>query len=389
MKAGNVWPTKQSYTRQPTLEIHTLGSTALLQAVLNKVCESGVRLAEPGEFTLRAFLAGRIDLTQAEAVLGVIDAQGETELQTALKQLAGGLSKPLSQIRESLIAILAELEAGLDFVEEDIEFISSDQLVAQLKEALEVVEATVLQLESRVETSHLPRVALVGKPNAGKSSLFNALISEVQATTSNSPALVSSQSGTTRDYLTAKINLGKTTCEIVDTAGEENATLEGSMQHAAQEMTANQSRQADVVIRCVDIRDEIPSDWQPQGREILVWTKSDLVESNQSVATKGLICSSLTGEGLTDLKQEISVKLEELSDAGGSGVSSTAVRCGESLNLAKEALGQSIHLARNSMGEELVAAEIRTVLHEIGRVVGAVYTDDILDRIFSQFCIGK
>jgi tRNA modification GTPase len=146
-----LWPGARSYTRQPVAELHTLGSPPLLDALLRAVCRAGARLAEPGEFTLRAFLAGQLDLTQAEAVLGVIDAQGEGQLQTALAQLAGGVSTPMTRLRERLLDLLAHLEAGLDFVEEDIEFISAEELEGQLAAAEDAVRHIVARMESRGE----------------------------------------------------------------------------------------------------------------------------------------------------------------------------------------------------------------------------------------------
>ncbi|MEX0612814.1 MAG: hypothetical protein WD229_11905, partial [Pirellulales bacterium] len=137
-----LWPTVRSYTREPLAELHTVGSPPLVEALLATVCRAGARLAEPGEFTLRAFLAGRLDLTQAEAVLGVIDAADRRQLDTALAQLAGGLSQPLSRLRDELLNLLAHLEAGLDFVDEDIEFISPSDLVAHLAK----VQAQVAQI---------------------------------------------------------------------------------------------------------------------------------------------------------------------------------------------------------------------------------------------------
>src|SRR3954471_16937592 len=131
-----VWPGARSYTREPVAELHTFGSLRILEALVSTICQSGARLAEPGEFTLRAFLAGRLDLTQAEAVLGVIDAQGSSDLSTALVQLAGGLARPLDRLRDELLQLLAELEAGLDFVEEDIEFISPSVLQDRLELAI-------------------------------------------------------------------------------------------------------------------------------------------------------------------------------------------------------------------------------------------------------------
>ena len=170
-----IWPTRQSYTRQPTAEFHTVGSTPILQMVLNAVCHAGARLAKPGEFTLRAFLTGRIDLTQAEAVLAVIDSDGQQQLDIALQQLAGGLAGPLGDIRGQLMGTLAELEAGLDFVEEDIEFISQAELTNQLTVANDQLTKIVNQISSRDLASDSVKAVLYGMPNSGKSSLFNAL----------------------------------------------------------------------------------------------------------------------------------------------------------------------------------------------------------------------
>ena len=166
------WPTRSSYTRQPSAEFHTIGSPPLLKLALKKICESGARLANPGEFTLRAFLSGRLDLTQAEAVLGIIDSNSQSDLQHALKQLAGGLSEPLTRARDLLTFVLAELEAGLDFVEEDIEFINQQDLVNRLQEAKNAINDVAAQITSRDSESDTIRVALIGMPNAGKSSLF-------------------------------------------------------------------------------------------------------------------------------------------------------------------------------------------------------------------------
>ncbi len=207
-----LWPNHRSYTRQPTAELHTIGALPLLSRVLHQLCESGARLAEPGEFTLRAFLSGRLDLTQAEAVLGVIDAENEGQLRTALGQLAGGLARQLTSLRDDLLNLIADLEAGLDFVEDDIQFITPEQTLQRIQNARHEVSRLLTRMTTRGTSVRLPKVVLVGSPNVGKSSLLNAL--------ADAPvAIVSSHSGTTRDYVTHTLELGDVACELLDTAG--------------------------------------------------------------------------------------------------------------------------------------------------------------------------
>jgi len=207
-----VWRDGQSYTGQPIVEVHTIGSPPLLQIVLRALCATGARLAGPGEFTLRAFLAGRIDLTQAEAVLAVIDAHDPQDLNVALGQLAGGLARPLHRLREALLDLLAHVEAGFDFADEELPFIEREELDRQLGAANDEVAAIVRQLALRGEPIDMARAVLVGRPNAGKSSLFNALAGD-------HAALVSEHPGTTRDYLVAELDLDGLKCRLIDTAG--------------------------------------------------------------------------------------------------------------------------------------------------------------------------
>jgi tRNA modification GTPase len=385
-----LWPGEQSYTRQPSAELHTLGSPPLLELAMANLCRHGARLAEPGEFTLRAFLAGRLDLTQAEAVLGVIDAMNTESLRTALSQLAGGLSKPLCELRDQLLQLLAHLEAGLDFVEEDIEFISKAETARQLTAAEEQVANTLAQLKSRGQSQTLPKVVLAGLPNAGKSSLFNALVERFPASAEQSRALVSELAGTTRDYLSATVELNGIPCELIDTAGVETADIQSILGHA-QEMTTGQLRQASCTVWCVDPTvatfDEQVSGLTGEG--LLAITKADLMHDDSLVnsETIAIRTSSRTGEGLDELADAIAAMVGRENVAAA--VASTAARCTDSLARAQESVHSALNLVNAGGGDELIAVEIRTTLDELGRVVGAVYTDDILDRIFSTFCIGK
>ncbi len=385
-----LWPEGRSYTGQPVAEIHTLGSPPLVEKALRALCAAGARLAERGEFTLRAFLSGRLDLTRAEAVLGVIDAAGPAELAAALTQLAGGLGAPLSQLRDGLLDLLADVEAGLDFADEELPFITSDQLSGRLAAAAEEVQRLLRQMTSRAEAAERTRVVLFGWPNTGKSSLFNAL--------AGGTALVSDHPGTTRDYLTAELDLGGARCVLVDTAGmepesqsPESQSPQDPVRRAARAAAADQERQAQVRLFCLDAS-RPPNAWEGAqlagGTDgLVVLTKIDLPRRIEpgpdSVAT-----SSVTGEGIARLRERIAEAVLA-SAPPGEVVAGTAVRCRESLRLAARSLHRAGEACRLAAGEELVAAEVRAALEELGKTVGAVYTEDVLDRIFSRFCIGK
>jgi tRNA modification GTPase len=401
-----LWPGKRSYTGQPVAEVHTIGSPPLLESVVRAACSGGARPAEPGEFTLRAFLAGRIDLTQAEAVLGVIDASGGAELDAALKQLAGGLAVPLRRLRNDLLELLAHLEAGLDFADEDLPFISVEDLLGQLDRSADAVEKLVNQLAFRGETAVLARVVLMGRPNAGKSSLFNALACRTGA-------IVSEQPGTTRDYLTVELDLDGVKCHLIDTAGLDDDRPEGeraAVLDAAQVKSQEQLRTADVQVLCAETEDDLAAwqkthgvrgqksevggqrsevGWVSDRRRIVVCTKCDCAELVRPV-NKGIIeTSAHTGFGICKLKDAIRAAVLQAAGPRTASVTGTAVRCGESLRLAAASLSRARQAVSDSLGEELIAAEVRVALNEIGKVAGEVYSKDLLNRIFSRFCIGK
>lgn len=379
-----VWPDRRSYTRQPTVEFHTLGSPPLLDLLLQSICRCGARLALPGEFTLRAFLAGRLDLTQAEAVLGVIDASSQRELQVALRQLAGGLAQPLLSLRGRLLDLLAHLEAGLDFVEEDIEFISRADLIAQLREASDELSHLQSLVSSRGSSDQELRVVLYGRPNVGKSSLLNALAQD-------GVAIVSNQAGTTRDYLTTCIELGGRRIQLIDTAGFESSTSGISL--SAQDGSARQIAEANLRLLCLDSSRPL-DDWELAEVEradplrLLVATKCDQ-NTSRVLRSDEVATSAMSGEGIDTLRQVVATRLQSLESSSGDVVAGTAIRCRESLDSAAASLTQALQLTQRGGGEELLAADLRMALDDLGRVAGAVVTDDILDRIFSRFCIGK
>jgi len=381
------WPDQRSYTRQPSAEIYLAGSPPLLETTVEILCQHGARLAQPGEFTMRAFLAGRLDLTQVEAVLGVIDATSQRDLDIALTQLAGGLATPLHTLREELVTLLAHLEAGLDFVEEDIEFISSSELEHQLRQISDVMTTTLEQIQGRSDHNSQIRIVLRGSANVGKSSLLNALAGDAAA-------LVGAEQGTTRDYVARHCKIKSLECVLIDTAG---ATLEITDDHVAQEaqqVALEQAAQATLEIFCLD-GTRPPNAWEqqqlaktPLPARIMVLTKADLAPK-EPASSQGIRTSSVTGQGLEELQQTIYQHLTQTSNHATNVVPDTLLRCRESLRLAGESIERARELNQVKQGDELVAAELRVALEELATVIGAVYTEDLLDRIFSRFCIGK
>jgi tRNA modification GTPase len=395
-----VWPDRRSYTREPAVELHTWGSPPLLDAIVATLVDAGAALAAPGEFTLRAFLAGRLDLTQAEAVIGAVDAVSTREFSVSLVQAAGGLRDPLQQARGHLLDVLAQLEAGLDFADEDIEFITRVELEASLAQVASRLERLRDQIRGRAACEGPYRVVLTGRPNVGKSSLFNALLGRVAAIASDVP-------GTTRDYLSESLTVGGLTFRLFDSAGVEgemarplpkvdeshpSSLAPGSTEVASQAESAARRlvESADLRILCAECGAEPGDESAPrpaaERETLVVATKADRIGMRPPWAE--YTTSAATGKGIDELRQAIAARLNNL--AGASEVpQATAARCAIPVSRAIDALLNALAALRSGAGEELLAAELRVALDELGQVVGAVYTDDILDRIFSRFCIGK
>ena len=410
-----IWPTDRSYTRQPSAEFHTIGSSPLLELALQTVCEAGARVARPGEFTLRAFLSGRLDLTQAEAVLAVIDAKGQDDLRLSLDQLAGGLATPLTSIRNELISILAELEAQLDFADEDIEFISDSLLFQKLDQASDQLDSIVKQISGRHVTEEKFTAVLTGLPNAGKSSLFNQLLGE-------SKAIVTNIAGTTTDYVTGELSQSGVTIQLIDTAGFEQVAAQETdadqIQASAQLARKDRIERADLCIQCLaanapaeDLNDLAGMSSSNDSASILVITQTDqplaahvaaaLEEINGgstgSTETNHphhafdhvIHTSSMTSVGIDELRGLLFQIAIEAQSSDSPIVGSTLRRTADSLTASAKSVQLARQAASEGIGEELVAAEIRLSLDHLGCVVGTVYNDDILDVVFGQFCIGK
>lgn len=388
------WPHGASYTGQASAEIHTFGCLPLLEKLTDFLCAAPhARLAQPGEYTLRAFLNGRLDLTQAEAVLGVINATDNEKLDVALEQLAGGLATPLHALREALFDLLGHLEAGFDFADEDISFISPEEIARQIADALAELRELERRMQSRGSVAGEIRVVLCGRANVGKSSLFNALLGTEHAVVYDAP-------GTTRDYLAARwtvmVGGSPLECTLIDTAGLAEFTPADTLNSRAMALARKQNRTADLRILCRDARDfvenlsENASGWA-ENASLLVLTRADLLTASQRETARGLnaVLASVREEnGVSALKTRLGELLAAFSTGESHVVAATAARCRESVRVALESLTRAASLADTPF-EELLASEIRTALDALGIIVGATYTEDILDSIFSRFCVGK
>ncbi len=379
-----VWPSNSSFTRQPSAEIHTLGCPPLLQRILDTFYTVGCRAAEPGEFTMRAFLSGRLDLPQAEAILGLIDSKTERQFEASLNQLSGGIGGPLNQIKTKLLHVLAELEAGLDFVDEDIEFVSNDEVARSLETAHQQMVKAQRQWRGRQLVDERMTVVLAGEPNAGKSSLFNCL--------SGGQAIVSETAGTTRDYLYADLEIGGVPIRLVDTAGvaiesPDHQCIDADISSIAY----REIETADLVLVCVDSTTTVgPFERRlldaGEPLALLVGTKADLPGAGLLEAT--IRVSSQLGTGIEALKASM-VEFAKRSGDTAAAIPATLSRIRHRIEKSEEAICAAKESVQFNLGEEVTAAEIRVALEHLGMIVGAVYTDDILDLVFSRFCIGK
>jgi tRNA modification GTPase len=368
-------PGPHSYTGQDCIEIHTVSSPPLVDLLITTLLDAGARAARPGEFTMRAFLAGKKDLTQAEAVRAVIDAETDAELKPALAQLAGGVTLPLHGLRNDLLNLLADIEAALDFSEEDIQFVNKRDMLLRLSAGMAHFTNLKKQLDERSVSNRPFRVALVGAPNAGKSSLFNALAGV-------SAAIVSPVPGTTRDYVTRTVSLQGLNIELIDTAGWQSATNE--IEDQAQRLGRDQATQADLILWCVET-----TAWRAERRQppddvdaTTVLTKSDLLH----IETEHPITSAKMGQGISELRKMVA---DNAKAARSNSLAPSLSRCRHHVEKGLKHLRAAHHIVLFDEPAELLALELRLALDQLGEMVGAIYTDDLLDRIFSRFCIGK
>jgi tRNA modification GTPase len=376
-----VWPAPHSYTGQNVAELHTLSCPPLLEVLIAELLKAGARAAQPGEFTMRAFLSGKLDLTRAEAVLGVIEAGDGAQLKQALGQLAGGLARPLHELRDDLLNLLADVEAGLDFSDEDISVVGQEDLLKRLGKGLAQLTLLGRQLAQRGVSADVFRVVLAGRPNAGKSSLFNAL--------AGGRAIVSPWPGTTRDYLVQRLTFaGLPPVELIDTPGWQQSAE--TIEAQAQALGREQATRADLVVLCLE-----------SGEELLPAESALLRQTNPPVLPISTQCdkrlpvgqvvprlrtSAVSGQGLAELKAALADHVRQRTQPA---LAPSLSRCRHHVETALDHLRRAHHIFLFGDPPELLALEVRGALDQLGEMVGAVYTDDLLDRVFSRFCIGK
>lgn len=389
----------RSYTGQDMAEIHTFGSPVLLGMIVESLLARGGRRAEPGEFTARAFLAGKLDLSQVHAVAGMIAARSDQQLRAAEKLLHGALSVRAIAAREELADLLSLVEGAMDFADEPIEFITPPDLRDRLARLHAMLSETIDAGHRAERWGTLPRVLLVGPPNVGKSSLFNRL-------TGMNRAICSPVAGTTRDAISAPLSLGETECLLVDIAGlEERADELGTK---AQHMARENLRDADLILEVKDATDgslekatcqfhtfEIPRLVVINKCDLLVdrGSKSLPVHSHADAGGDSIFVSAVTGQNLTWLRDRVAAALTDREVDRRDAAIALMAEHRESLFRAVDAIGRAIEMAgqdaESLAGADLIAAEMRIATDELGMLVGKDQTEDMLGRIFARFCVGK
>ena len=368
-----VFRAPHSYTGEDTVEIACHGGVLVARRILELVLKGGARSAEPGEFTQRAYLNGKMDLTQAEAVMDLITAQTDLALRAATEQLEGRLGEHIRALRERLLGLLAHVEAFIDFPDEDIDPDTGDALLQKLTAVRNEIEALLATAGQGRVLREGVRTVIYGAPNVGKSSLLNLLLGYERA-------IVSARPGTTRDVIEEVISLRGYPLRLVDTAGIRESDDEVEREGMAR--TRRQVERADLVLQVVDAS-------APRGGALLVLNKSDLGEHASWRGTEGVRISCLKNAGLAQLEDAIIARI-----TGGHAAQrdwSVAINARHHACLAKALeYSNAAHRALiDKLSPEFVAEELRGALDAVGEVVGKADSEEILGKIFSTFCIGK
>ena len=384
-----------SYTSDDVVELSCHGSPVVLRHVVELALEGGARLAEPGEFTMRAFLNGRIDLTQAEAVRDLIESQTLYQAKVAAQQLEGALSHRLQPVKDSLIGLIARMEAGVDFADDDVSVMPGEQIVAGIEEIREPLQKLLASFDYGKVVHEGLTLAIVGRPNVGKSSLFNRLVERERA-------IVTATPGTTRDLVTETVAIGGLPVRLVDTAGIRQALDEAESIGIRKSLEA--LADADLVLVVLDASQDVDNTDRELMRDvegrtaIVVENKIDAVSGEKSPTLSpragdksrahAVRTSALSGEGIESLREMILRKI------GGDGaqIESGFLTNARQQDLVKKALA-GLEAAKtavaNQTPHEMILLDLYNALRPLDEITGATTADDILNRIFSSFCIGK
>ncbi len=379
----------RSYTRENVVEISTHGSAYIQEKVIKLLIQQGARAANPGEFTLRAFLNGQLDLSQAEAVADLIASHSQASHQLAIQQMRGGFSNQLKQLRDELIHFASMIELELDFAEEDVEFANRDDLKSLIYQINRVIRSLIDSFEQGNVLKNGVPVVIAGQPNVGKSTLLNSLLNEERA-------IVSDIAGTTRDTIEDEIVLNGINFRFIDTAGirETQDVIEAK----GVERTLDKMKLAKVIIYLFT-----PEQDQHQIEEQLIelealkipfiglMNKTDLLTDQQNTMLKTwalLPISAKQKSGIEELKSSLIEKVN-LANITTDGVMVSNIRHLEALQKTEEALNRVLLNLDSSVASDFLTSDIKQALHYLGEITGIVTTDDLLENIFSKFCIGK
>ena len=377
-----------SYTGEEVIEISCHGSMRLTRQILELLIHRGARHAEPGEFTKRAFLHGKIDLTQAEAVLDLIRARSDLSLETAMRQLQGSLSSKIHQLKESLMKIYAHLEAHLDFPDEHLETFSSSEILGRMEKLEKEMSALIASFRRGAALREGILAVIVGRPNVGKSSLLNALLAKDRA-------LVSSLPGTTRDALEETLEIGGWAIRLVDTAGLAFDPKD-PLDEMGIERTKRYLEEGDFFIFLMDSS----SEWTPEDEAILsllqgkkflpVMNKVDLPQKLNPKLFQEEPCriSCLAGDGIPHLEKRLEEKMNQMEIVQES-LTLTRLRHKQALEQALTSLKESKKTLQEQTSVEFVLEDLKASLDALREFIGEIYSEDLLDVIFQEFCIGK
>jgi len=379
----------KSYTKENVVEISCHGSNYIIQQIINLFVSKGARAAKPGEFTLRAFLNGAFDLSQAEAVADLIASNSKASHDVAMQQMRGGFATELKGLREQLIHFASMIELELDFAEEDVEFANREQLKNLVNKINYVLQRLISSFEMGNVIKNGVPIVIAGKPNVGKSTLLNALLNEERA-------IVSDIAGTTRDTIEDELTIGGIVFRFIDTAGiRDTADI---IEALGVERTLEKMKQAKLIIYMADAAQSISEiEEQVRGLEqlaipyLILLNKSDLMANAQRKAFEALnvvFISAKEKQGIDELKTTL-LEQVNLHHINTSETLVTNIRHVEALKQTEHALQRVLANVDNPVTSDFLAMDIKQALHYLGEITGTVTTDDLLENIFTKFCIGK